>query len=204
MLRKHDRRKINPPKRKLERSPIDKAKAYEVVWQQVAPIFEAARPYTDASFVYLIGEPDDGPIKIGFSKDPIGRLRSMQTGNPRRLRMEWVLVGAMPTEKLLQEFWEPHAIRSASHKGLLGQRPGTEWFKPEVRKRMVPIIEEAVQVQLDLLERVHVDLPDPTFMNLEQAIRDAHRAHGFIPHVVAPTILMAQGAGSVISRRSRI
>jgi hypothetical protein len=188
--------KHNTPRRKHARSPLDKAKAHEVVWSEVAPLFEAARPWLDASFVYVIGEPDDGPLKIGFSKDPIGRLRSMQTGNPRRLRIEHVLVGAMATEKLLHQFWEPHAILSAGSKGL----PGSEWFKPEARKRFRPIIEDAVGFQIELLESGE----QTSFAELEDVVRDAHRRNGFIPHVVAPTIQLAQGAGYVVSRRQRI
>ena len=56
-------------------SPIDKAKAYEVVWQEVAPMFEAVRGSKDWSFVYLIGEEDEGAVKIGLAKDPIKRLQ---------------------------------------------------------------------------------------------------------------------------------
>jgi hypothetical protein len=84
-------------------SPLDKAKGYEVVWQQVSPVFESARGVGGISFVYFIGESDDGSLKIGTSKDPISRLRGMQTGNPRRLRIEHVLVGSSHLEKLLHE-----------------------------------------------------------------------------------------------------
>lgn len=145
MPRKHD-------------SPLDKAKAYEVVWGQVAPIFEAARPYGNNSFVYLVGEPD-GPVKIGISKDPIARLRTMQTGNPRRLRIEYVLIGDMPTEKLLHEFWEPHAISSLASRSLPGSAPGTEWFKADARAELLPIIETAVRYQLALLRRIPDEPP---------------------------------------------
>lgn len=193
--------KHNTPKRQLTRSPIDKAKAYEVVWPRVAPLFQAARLYLDASFVYVIGEPDEGPIKIGFSKDPIGRLRNMQTGNSRRLRMEYVLVGAMGTEKLLHHFWESHAILSASKKGTPGAAPGTEWFKPEARTQLLPIVERAVALQIEMLKR---DEPQTSFSELEGAVREAHAESGFVAHMHEPTILLAQGPGYVVSRRSRI
>lgn len=183
------------------RSPIDKAKAYEVVWHQVSSLFEAARRYADASFIYVIGEPEDGPLKIGYSKDPIARLRNMQTGNPRRLRIEYVLVGGMETEKLLHQFWEPHAIISASSKRLPGVAPGTEWFKSRVRAELLPIIQEAIKSQIWMLSQ---DEHPPSFNDMETAVREAHAGTGFIAHIVEPTRQLAQGAGYVESRRLRI
>jgi hypothetical protein len=195
MPRKHN----TPERHPTGSSPIDKAKAHEVVWRRVAPLFEAARYWGGVSFVYFIGEPDDGLIKIGYSKDPIGRLRSMQTGNPRRLRMERVLVGAMATEKMLQQFWEPHAIVSATNKGVRGIAPGTEWFKPEVREKLLPIIDDATRRQIDLLGQDECGFDD-----MERAVREAHDDHGFMPHYVEPSRRLAEGAGYVVSRRIRI
>jgi hypothetical protein len=82
-------------------SPLDKAAGHEVAWRRVSDVFDAARQIRNCKFVYFIGEDDDGPVKIGVAKDPISRLRAMQTGNPRRLRVEHVLVGDMDVEKLL-------------------------------------------------------------------------------------------------------
>jgi hypothetical protein len=40
--------------------------------------------------VYLIGARQGGPVKIGFSGSPIGRLKELQVGSPfERLRGEW-------------------------------------------------------------------------------------------------------------------
>lgn len=39
------------------------------------------------SALYLISEGPDGPIKIGRSKQPYGRLSDLQTGNSRALRL---------------------------------------------------------------------------------------------------------------------
>jgi hypothetical protein len=154
-----------PPR---SRSPIDKAKAYEVVWNQVGGLFDAARIFDGACFIYLIGEQDDGPFKIGFSKDPIGRLRTMQTGNPRRLRIEYVLVGDMALEKLLHELWESYAILSSASKAKPGAAPGTEWFRPEAREGILPIFADATQRQIAYLRQPG--------RNVSHGCAGAHRA----------------------------
>lgn len=182
------------------KSPLDKAKAYEVIWNQVSGLFDAARPYADACFVYFIGETDDGPLKIGHSKDPVARLRTMQTGNPRRLRIEYVLVGDMPLEKLLHELWEPFAVISSRSVGKPGAAPGTEWFKPEARDTLLPIIADAVSRQIECLSGP----PDVGFGTLERIVRDAHAESGFVARGRDEVRLLAQGAGYVVRRPSRL
>lgn len=194
--------KFNNGRKHRHKSPLDKAKAYEVVWQQVAPLFEAARPFLDGCFVYVIGEADDGALKIGMSKDPVGRLRTMQTGNPRRLRIEYVLVGHLELEKLLHELWEPFAIFSASQEGKTNVNPGTEWFKAEARETLVPILEDAMKRQVDLLGATTEG--NIYASDLERVVRDAHWENGFEPKGRDETWLLAQGAGYVIRRASRI
>lgn len=194
-------RKFNDRRKRLSKSPLDKAKAYEVVWNQVAGLFEAARPFSNACFVYLIGEPDDGPLKIGMSKDPIGRLRTMQTGNPRRLRIEYALIGDMPIEKLLHEFWEPFAVFSARTQGKPGAPPGTEWFKPEARQTLLPIIADAAQRQIDLMLTTPDDIAS---VELERAVRDAHAESGFVAQGRDEVRLLGQAVGYAVQRPSRI
>jgi hypothetical protein len=152
--------------------------------------------------VYFIGETDDGPLKIGVSKDPISRLRGMQTGNPRRLRLEWVLLGGLAIEKLLHEFWEPFAVLSARSVGKVGAAPGTEWFNPEVRNELVPIIAAAVEQQLLYLQEATTTYAED---DLERIIRDAHADSGFVAQGRDEVRLLAHTAGYVIaSRPSRI
>jgi hypothetical protein len=125
------------------KSPLDKAKGYEVVWKQVAPLFRrGARPTATPRSSTSSAKADDGPIKIGVSKDPISRLRTMQTGNPRRLRIEYVLMGDTNIERLLHELWEPFAIFSARTAGKPDAAPGTEWFTPDTRKALLPIVRD--------------------------------------------------------------
>lgn len=193
---------VGGSRKHVHRSPIDKAKGYEVIWPQVAPLFEAARRFADASFVYLIGEPDDGAVKIGVSKDPIARLRGMQTGNPRRLKIEHVLLGGREIEKLLQEMWEPHAVLSARHGGKVDRAPGTEWFEPTVRAQLFPVVETAAAAQVLFLNEASGDV---SHKDMDRIIRRAHGVHDVEAHGREEMRLLAAGAGYVaISRRSRI
>lgn len=50
-------------------------------------------PIADVTYVYVIGR-SEGPVKVGITSDLIGRLRSMQTGSPFKLK----LLYAMPCE----------------------------------------------------------------------------------------------------------
>lgn len=182
------------------KSPLDKAKGYEVIWSQVAGVFEAMRPYEGAVFVYVIGEPDDGMLKIGVSKDPISRLRTMQTGNPRRLRLEYVLAGSMILEKLMHELWESHAIVSVRNQGKDNVAPGTEWFNPEARETLLPIIADAAQRQVDFLAQHSGDVRSE---DLERLIREAHADSGRVIHKRDEVRLFGV-LGTVVERPSRI
>jgi hypothetical protein len=192
----------NSPRKREFKSPIDKAKGYEVVWAQVNAVFDAAREFADPCFVYLIGETGGGPLKIGVSKDPISRLRTMQTGNPRRLLIEHVLVGDQPLEKLLHEFWEPFAIVSARNTGKANVAPGTEWFKPDARETLLPIIEDAASRQVEIL----AGMADTgvSMAVLEDAVRDAHAESGFVAKGRDEVRLLGATVGYSVARPSRI
>ena len=140
-------------------------------------------------------------MKIGFAKDPIARLRTMQTGNPRRLRVERVIVGDMRAEKLLHEFWERHAVIAPSRPGRVHSTPGTEWFKPTIRAELFPIIETAAAEQASWLAAVSGEIQP---IVLERIVRKAHIAHGFVAQGRDEVRLLAAGAGHVVSNRSRI
>jgi len=184
-------------------SPLDKAKAYEIHnWQRVAPLFTAARTIANASFVYFIGEEDNGPLKIGTAKCPVARLRAMQTGNSRRLRIEHVLMGDRSIEKLLHELWEPFAILSESSKRRVaapgGKSPGTEWFRPEIREHLYPILDTAVEKQLAQFGG------DIYLTSLGQAIRDAHIEHDHVAQGRDHVWNLAPVAGYSVARPSRL
>lgn len=185
-------------------SPIDKAKAYEVVWQDVAPLFEAARPIVGCCFVYFIGEPDGGPVKIGVSKDPVARLRGMQTGNPRRLRIERVLIGAQWIEKLLHEIWEEYAIKSARATGKSDVAPGTEWFEPIVRPNLLAVIATAAQNQINYIAGIPDDVDLIDVAELERCVRAAHGEHGIEAKRRDVLRYLANNGGGGIARGTRV
>lgn len=163
-------------------APLDYAKAYEVIWDQVVEIFEAVSSAQNPAFVYLIGEEDGGAVKIGTAVDPIKRLRTMQTGNPRRLRVEWVLAGDRDLERMLHRLWKPLAITSGQHRAMQRRWPdsqrtaGTEWFQPEVRKELFPIIRTAVALQLEHLKAAKGDV---FLEDVAALVVKAHQEHDF-------------------------
>lgn len=172
------------------RSPLDKAKTHEVVWHEVSGIFDAARRIDGATFVYFIGEGEDGPLKVGFAKDPIARVRTMQTGNPRRLKVERILVGDMALEKLLHELWAPFALENRR-----------EWFRPEVRATLYPIVATAANHQVELLSSTVEDI-DP--LTLERIVREAHIEHDFVAQVPHQVRRLGRSGGYAVDRASRI
>lgn len=189
--------------RPVFKSPLDRAKSHEVVWSQVAAVFDAARLLDECTFVYAVEERDAGPVKIGTAKDPVKRVRGMQTGNPRRLRVAYVLVGDRHIEGLLHEFWEGFAITSDSRSGKPDSPPGTEWFEERVRERLFPILQTAGDYQVQRLSELAPD-EEWTMKLAEDAIRDAHHDHDFVPLIKHQTVLMAAGAGTIANRISRI
>jgi hypothetical protein len=63
------------------------------------------------TFIYFIQDGDDGPVKIGYSNKPDVRLRNLQTGNYRELRLCHVIPGDLSVEKQLHQRFEPARIR---------------------------------------------------------------------------------------------
>jgi hypothetical protein len=69
------------------------------------------------SLVYFIQRGEDGPVKIGHSKNVRGRLSALQTGIPERLRVLGVLDGGKAEEQRLHRYFGAYCIQG-------------EWFKP--------------------------------------------------------------------------
>lgn len=148
-------------------SPLDKAKPDEVVWGQVNDLFNAARDVRlrgdkPLRFVYVMSEDDEGPVKIGVARNPIDRLRNMRTGNPRRLRLEYVLLGDETVESLLHELWEPFNLSG-------------EWFRGECRPALFPILHDAAAQQVVYLRS------DPQPVRFDDLRALAFDAHGENP-----------------------
>lgn len=183
------------------KSPLDKAYAHELDWPKVSGIFTVARGITDPSFVYLTGEQDGGPVKIGVAKDPVSRIRGMQTGNSRRLRVERVLIGDRDIEHLLHQIWRHRAIVSPTKVSNPDAGPGTEWFEPEIRDELFPIIDTAAGAQVDHIVTLDGDIE---FGDLERIVREAHGAHGMVPSRPDEVRLLGKHGGYVTPRRIRV
>jgi hypothetical protein len=182
-------------------SPLDKARATEVRWSSVAPLFDACRGIANPSYIYFIGEQDDGPVKIGLAKDPVKRVRQMQTGNPRRLKVEAVLVGDRATERLFHDLWAEYAVHAPHSDGKPESAPQTEWFSAEIRVPLYPIVADATAGQ----ERYISDNPDAlNLYDLEQIIRWAHIEHDHVAKGRDHVHLLANTSGYVTSRPTAI
>lgn len=182
-------------------SPLDRANGREVNWPQASPVFNSARRIgAGLMFVYFIAEIDDGPIKIGVAKDPVQRLRGMQTGNPRRLRIEYILIGNRETEQLLHEIWREYAIPAPGRK--VDSGPGTEWFRPEIRSDLFPVLATAASWQVAYVASTEDEVLD--YWSFDAIIRHAHDSHDVALRARDETGLLAAVAGTVVRRRSRI
>ena len=190
---------------KIQKSPLDKARAHEFQdWERVTPIFKATRSIGNPTYVYFVGEEEAGALKIGLAKDPIKRLRGLQTGNPRRLAIEDVLVGNRETEALFHEMWEEFAIYSVNskHESVVGAAPGTEWFRPEIRERLMPIVADAAAAQADYF--VDTDPENYFLTDLEQIVREAHIDADHVVQGIDRVHLLGSLTGYAVSRTSRI
>lgn len=111
----------------------------EIDWEHVQPVLNRAIP-GQMPFVYFIAEPDDGYIKIGTAMNPVKRLRDLQTGNARRLRIERVIYGDQQIERLLHAYFRPwmaegRQIATTIYKTARARE--TEWFKPASREALL-------------------------------------------------------------------
>lgn len=178
--------------------PLDKARGGEIIWDQVAPIFEVASDIRDMKYVYFIGEGDGGPVKIGTAKDPILRLRQMQTGNSRKLKIEHALIGDSDVERLFHEIWRDHRLTG-------------EWFRPEIREALYPVLDSARLRQCAYIwkadeERARTD--EGVAIRIEdlcECVKDAHGDHDVVMRIAHRPRFLAAGGGYVTyGGRSRI
>ena len=76
----------------------------EEPWSMAMP-FESG-----ASFVYFIHAPEVGRVKIGVTTDIEGRMASMQTGSPVRLRLVKLIRGDRNLEQRLHHLFDAKRI----------------------------------------------------------------------------------------------
>jgi len=80
-----------------------------------------------SGYIYLIREESDRRrYKIGYSRDPMGRLKSLQTGNSDRLKLVAMWEGTQADERALHERYR-------------NQRLEGEWFCLDTRQ--IPLLQ---------------------------------------------------------------
>jgi len=108
------------------------------LWVQLK---RAAHEHT-RSYVYFIQELEGQPVKIGVAADPLRRLASLQTGNPRTLTIDQLIVGGVSVEKRLHRLW-----------GRKGACIRDEWFGNGYEGVILVLAKEIARRQLAVLER---------------------------------------------------
>lgn len=84
----YDLKAVNKEENKRERNLVIKQKLNNV---------------TDSEFVYVIGNLTHNICKIGYSKNPLSRIKEIQTGCPYKLQLFLVVGGNRTTESQLQK-----------------------------------------------------------------------------------------------------
>jgi predicted GIY-YIG superfamily endonuclease len=82
------------------------------------------------TFVYIIAASPDGPVKIGYSKQPETRLKQLQTGHSEELHLYHTLSFERERAKLIERMM---------HKTLSLSRRTGEWFAIKVEDAMAEL-----------------------------------------------------------------
>ena len=82
----------------------------------------------EPSFVYVIQADEGTPLKVGRARDVIARLGTLQTGNPYRLRVRYVLPG-------------DHELEWQLHQKVAKHRLQGEWFEAAAASVLFPLCE---------------------------------------------------------------
>lgn len=94
-------------------------------------------------YVYLLGELNNAAeptewVKIGHATDPVRRIRSLQTGNPRPLQYEALILGDKRTERLLHKHFAGVAVGNSEWHGH-GYREAIIAFFREISRRQMHV-----------------------------------------------------------------
>lgn len=89
----------------------------------------------DITYVYVIGR-EQGPVKVGISKNPTARLANLQGGCPFRLRILHKAAADSPAHAFAME-QEVHEVHQPSR--LIG-----EWFNIDLEQAI-----EAIEICFD-------------------------------------------------------
>lgn len=182
---------------------LSNAYAGEINWQPAAEMFAAAKRTGCVSFVYFIQEQQEdeeevGPLKIGTALNPIKRLRALQTGNPRRLWIERLLIGDRKLERFLHESFQAYAITDGRNRSSVYNavyQMETEWFKADTTDWLLGVAERMAALQLTSIESIP---ENRTVQGIGQVASEMLKSFPKRGH--DDLVLLAVGAGSVRRR----
>lgn len=176
------------------RDLLANAHASEINWSHAAPLLKGRRR-GQFPFVYFVGEEEKGPVKIGTAADPIARLRGLQTGNPRRLRIERLIYGDRVVEKLLHGYLSAFVVggkrQATTFKATHAK--DTEWFIAEARPNLIYVADAVLVGQRQV---PHVD-GEVMLEDFTQSVHETMQDLGYELHESEPLRLLARGPGYV-------
>lgn len=97
--------------------------------------------------IYVIGEQSTGIVKIGYSAEPVKRLKEIQAGNHRPLQVLLAVPGDRGTERTL-------------HQHFAGRCVGGEWF--DFGKDDAPLLVLQASLAPKLPDRAPAAQPRPS------------------------------------------
>lgn len=93
----------------------------------------------EKSYIYIISS-TNGRIKIGYSKNPLKRLKSLQTGNDCKLTLEYMQEVSLNKVKLIEQ---------KVHNSMRYLRKSGEWFEMDLETAKAEIIIAAMHYDED-------------------------------------------------------
>lgn len=174
---------------------LSNAHGSEIDWEHAAPILRLQQ-LGQIPFVYFVREQPEGAIKIGAATHPIRRLRELQVGNPRRLKIERLVFGDVTAERLIQTYLAEFAIggkpRASTFKA--PHAPPTEWFESTAYDRIMRAAGEILLAQrmLELRPEGH------TVGELCAAIHETMQGLGYTLRRQDEARLLGRGGGYAI------
>lgn len=140
------------PRTSMPRDLLSGVHGSEINWDHVPGVLAGRQPGR-MPYVYFIAEAGDGYIKIGTARHPVKRLRELQTGNPRHLKIERVIHGDTEIEKLMHGYFRDDVVGGRQQLSTTFQNSrarDTEWFDPGARERIFEAAEEIWYRQVEL------------------------------------------------------
>uniref|UniRef100_A0A6H1ZYZ5 Bacteriophage T5 Orf172 DNA-binding domain-containing protein n=1 Tax=viral metagenome TaxID=1070528 RepID=A0A6H1ZYZ5_9ZZZZ len=115
---------------------------FECLWERIDNWVAVDDPYDchvplsrEQEKLYFVQQGTRGPVKIGISKEPEERIKVLQTGNPKKLRLIWTI---NPKSK---------NVENTLHRVFLDERLEGEWFLPS--EMLARLILETIEHSFD-------------------------------------------------------